>query len=57
MKPLCKAMAIVQFQNQREKGALSSFLVNYRDTPHSTTGVSPVQIIFTGDGYRINLPD
>lgn len=57
MKPLCKAMAIVQFQSQREKGALSSFLVNYRDTPHSTTGVSPVQIIFTGDGYRINLPD
>ena len=46
MKPLGKTMKISQFQNQGEKGTLSSFLVNYRDTPHSASGVSPAQIIF-----------
>ena len=55
MKPLGKAMKIYQFQNQGEKGTLSSFLVNYRDTSHSATGVSPAQMIFQ-DRYRSNLP-
>ena len=49
-------MKICQFQNQGEKETLSSFLVNYRDTPHSATGVSPAQMIFW-DGYRSNLPN
>ena len=55
VKPLGKAMKIGRFQNQGEKGTLSSFLVNYCDTPHSATGVSPAQMIFR-DGYRSNLP-
>ena len=46
VKPLGKAMKIGRFQNQGEKGTLSSFLVNYYDTPHSATGVSPAQMIF-----------
>ena len=49
MKPLGKAMKIGQFQNQGEKGTLSSYLVNYRDTPHSATGASPAQIFFDID--------
>ena len=36
------------------KGTLSSYLVNYRDTPHSATVASPMQMIFR-DGYRSNL--
>ena len=35
------------------KGTLSSYLVNYRDTPHSATVASPMQMIFR-DGYRSN---
>ena len=41
MKSLGIAMKIGPFQNQGEKGTLISFLKNYRDTPHSATGVSP----------------
>ena len=44
-------MKIGQSQNQGEKGILSSFLVNYRDTPHSGVDVSPTQMIFR-DEYR-----
>ena len=56
MKPLGKTMKIGQFQNQGEKGTLFSFLVNYRDTPQSRTGVSPAQMIYR-EGYRSNLPN
>ena len=55
MKTLGKAMKIGQFQNQGEKGTSPSFLVNYRDTSHFATGVSPAQMIF-GEEYRSNLP-
>ena len=41
MKLLGKAMKVGQFQNQGGNGTLSSFLVNYGDTPHFATGVSP----------------
>ena len=54
MKPLGKAMKIGHSQNQIEKKTLSSFLVNYRDTPHFVTGVAPAHMIFR-DGYRSNL--
>ena len=55
MKPFGKAMKIGQFQNQGEKGILSSFLVNYSGTAHSAIGVSPAQMMFW-DGYLSNLP-
>ena len=55
MKPLGKAMKIGHSQNQIETKTLSSFLVNYRDTPHSATGVAPAHMMFR-DGYRSNLP-
>ena len=48
-------MKIGHFQNQGEKRTLSSFFVNYRDTPHSATSASPAKMIFW-DGYRSNLP-
>ena len=47
-------MKIGHFQNQGEKRTLSSFLVNYRDTPHSATGVSSAQMIFRC-GYQGNF--
>ena len=55
MKPLGKAVKIGYSQNQGEKKTLSSFLINYRDTPHFATGVAPAHMIFR-DGYRSNLP-
>ena len=56
MKLLGEGMTIGQFQNQGEKGTFISILLNYRDTPHSATGFSPAQMIFTGNGYPSNLP-
>ena len=55
MKPLGKVMKIGLSKNQGEKRPLSSFLVNYCDTPHAATSVFPAQMIFR-DGYRGNLP-
>ena len=55
MKPLGKAMKNGYSQNQGEKKTLSSFLANYRDTPHFAMGVAPAHMIFPG-GYRSNLP-
>ena len=49
IKRLGKAMKIGQFQNQAEKGTLSSFLLNYSDTLYSATGVSPAQMVFEMD--------
>ena len=46
-----------QFQNQGEKGTLSSFLLNYSDTLYSATGLSPAQMLFemdTGVTYHTN---
>ena len=54
-KPLGKAMKIGHFQNRNETETLNSFLVNYRDTPHLSTGVAPAHMIFR-DEYRSNLP-
>ena len=45
-KPLGKAMEIGYSQNQVEKKTLSSFLVNYCDTPHFATSVVPAHMIF-----------
>ena len=55
MKPLGKAMKIGHANKIAEKETLSSFLVSYRDTPHSSTGVSPAAMLFR-DGYRSQFP-
>ena len=40
---------------KNEAETLNSFLVNYRGTPHLSTGVAPAHMLFR-DGYRSNLP-
>ena len=55
MKPLGKAMKIGHANKIGEKEALSSFLVNYRDTPHISTGVTPGAMLLR-DGYKNYLP-
>ena len=47
-------MEIGYSQNQVEKKTLSSFLVNYCNTPHFATSVALAHMIFQ-DGYRSNL--
>ena len=46
MKPLTKAVraAIINKQNWRKE--LNKFLLNYRATPHSTTGFAPATLLF-----------
>ena len=55
MKPLGKAVKIGHLQNKDENETLNSFLINYRDTPHLSTGVAPAHMLFR-DGYRSSLP-
>jgi hypothetical protein len=55
MKPLGKAMKIGHANQIGERETLSSFLVNYRDTPHISTGVPPGAMLFR-DGYKTTLP-
>ena len=42
-------MKIAHLHYQPEKKPLESFLQNYRDTPHPTTGVSPAAMMFRDD--------
>ena len=46
MKPLGKAMKIGFSENKAESESLQAFLQQYRDTPHTATGVSPASMIF-----------
>ena len=46
MKPLVKAIKTSNVQGQNWKSALSKFLLNYRSTPHPSTGVSPGELMF-----------
>ena len=55
MKPLGKAMKIGHSQKEIVETTLKSFLTTYRDTPHTSTGVSPGSMIFR-DGYKSNMP-
>ena len=48
-------MKIAHFQNRNEAETLNSFLVNYRDIPHLSTGVAPAHMLFR-DGCRSILP-
>ena len=45
MKPLTKAVRTARLKGRDWRPALYQFLLNYRCTPHSTTGVSPAELL------------
>ena len=55
MRPLGKTMKIAHSTGMREDEALRMLLKNYRDTPHSSTGISPSSMLFR-DGERSVFP-
>jgi len=46
MKPLTKAIRCAQVEGRDWRKVLYRFLLNYRATPHSTTGVAPAELLF-----------
>ena len=46
MKPLEKAICTAVAENKYYKRVIFKFLLNYRATPHSTTGKSPAELLF-----------
>jgi transposase InsO family protein len=46
MKPLVKCMKTALASGQNYKSELNKFLMNYRSTPHPSTGVSPFELMF-----------
>ena len=46
MKPLCKAVHTARIERRDWRHGLYQFLLYYRCTPHSTTGVSPAELLF-----------
>ena len=46
MKPLEKAICTAVAENKNWKRVIFKFLLNYRATPHSTTGKSPAELSF-----------
>ena len=46
MKPLTKAVRSAHAEGRDWRKFLYQFLLNYRATPHSTTGVTPAQLLF-----------
>eukprot|EP00794_Sanderia_malayensis_P004986 gene4986-5644_t len=49
MKPLTKAIRAAVTNNQNWRKELNKFLLNYRATPHSTTGFAPATLLFNRD--------
>ena len=46
MKPLVKTMKTATASGKNFKSTLTVFLMNYRSTPHPSTGLSPFEIMF-----------
>lgn len=46
MKPLTKAVRTARLEGPDWRLALFPFLLNYRCTPHLTTGVSPAELLY-----------
>lgn len=46
MRTLGKAARTVHIEERRWQDELDSFLLNYRSTPHCTTGISPAELLF-----------
>jgi len=55
-KSLLKRMRIAQAEGKEWKKELRKYLVAYRSTPHTTTGVSPAELLF-GRKMRTKLPE
>ena len=55
MKPISKCMKAAHTSKSDKQAALNSFLSAYRATPHSSTGISPGDIIFR-HGYGSTFP-
>ena len=46
MQPLCKALKTAHIENRPWQQELSSFLLLYRTTPHTSTNVPPAALLF-----------
>ena len=49
-------MRIAQAEGKQWKEEVRKYLIAYRSTPHTTTGVSPAELLF-GRKIRIKLPE
>ena len=56
MRTLQKTVRAAYLENKNWKQELFSFLRNYRATPHSTTGISPAELLF-GRKFITKLPE
>ena len=54
-RTLLKRIKIAQAEGKDWKSEIHAFLLMYRSTPHTTTGVSPAELLF-GRKLRTNLP-
>lgn len=55
MKPLGKAIRTTKTERRDWKDDFPRFLLNYRTTPHTTTGVSPRHLLFNRE-IRTTIP-
>eukprot|EP00794_Sanderia_malayensis_P003941 gene3941-4486_t len=56
MKPLQKAIHTAVLEKKDWKRSIYKFLLNYRSTPHSTTGKTPAELLFNRN-IQNKLPD
>ena len=55
MKPLAKAVKAAKLEGKNWTEELYDFLLTYRTTPHSTTGIAPTQLLYNRE-VRTNIP-
>ena len=55
MKPLTKTVRAARIEDKDWKKELYKFLLNYRATPHTTTGFSPSELLFNRQ-IKVKLP-